>query len=356
MIVKDESKVILRCLKSVIPLIDYWIIVDTGSTDGTQKIITEFMKSKSISGELHERSWINFAHNRNEALALAKGKGDYLFFIDADDYLVFDDDFKLFIPPQQDSYLIISDKNGVIHSRTQLVNNALDWQWIGDVHEYITSLAAKTSAVLEKITTVYTMEGSRIATKQKFKSDIEILEESLKKNPENPRNTFYLAQSYRDFGDLPKALEYYQKVIVIGVSEQEIFWSMLQVAHLQRALDKSLETFIASYYEAYYYRPTRIEPIYYLASYYRLQNNYELAYKHASIGKTIIFPSDTLFVEKWIYDFGMWYELLVSAYYLKKYEECDKLCRILLNNLKLPDNYRKNIEMYQSLAKLQLQK
>ena len=39
MIVKDESRVIRRCLESVKPLIDYWVIVDTGSTDGTQEII-----------------------------------------------------------------------------------------------------------------------------------------------------------------------------------------------------------------------------------------------------------------------------------------------------------------------------
>ena len=39
MIVKDESKVIKRCLDSVKPLIDYWVIVDTGSKDDTKKVI-----------------------------------------------------------------------------------------------------------------------------------------------------------------------------------------------------------------------------------------------------------------------------------------------------------------------------
>ena len=35
MIVKNEEKIIERCLSSVLPLIDSWVIVDTGSTDGT---------------------------------------------------------------------------------------------------------------------------------------------------------------------------------------------------------------------------------------------------------------------------------------------------------------------------------
>src|ERR1700680_162948 len=72
MIVKNESKIIKRCLTSVLPIIDYWVIVDTGSTDGTQNIIKDFMKEKGIPGELHERPWVNFAHNRNQALELAK--------------------------------------------------------------------------------------------------------------------------------------------------------------------------------------------------------------------------------------------------------------------------------------------
>src|SRR5579883_2825669 len=105
MIVKDESPVIERCLASVkkLGIIDYWVIVDTGSTDGTQKIIKKFMKD--IPGKLYERPWKNFAHNRNEALALAKDKADYLLFIDADEQLSVSDNFT-FPSLDEDCYLI----------------------------------------------------------------------------------------------------------------------------------------------------------------------------------------------------------------------------------------------------------
>ena len=44
MIVKNEKRVIQECLLSVKPLINYWVIVDTGSSDGTQNIIKRTMQ------------------------------------------------------------------------------------------------------------------------------------------------------------------------------------------------------------------------------------------------------------------------------------------------------------------------
>src|SRR5262249_20780231 len=93
MIVKDEAPVILRCLESVRPIIDYWIIVDTGSADGTQELVQKYLQD--VPGELHQRQWVDFAHNRNEALALAKDHADYTLIIDADDVLELAPGFEL---------------------------------------------------------------------------------------------------------------------------------------------------------------------------------------------------------------------------------------------------------------------
>lgn len=85
MIVKNEAPVIARCLASVKPWVDHWVIVDTGSSDGTQDLVRQCMEG--VPGSLHERPWVDFAHNRNEALELARPHGDYLLFIDADEQL-----------------------------------------------------------------------------------------------------------------------------------------------------------------------------------------------------------------------------------------------------------------------------
>ncbi len=109
MIVKDEEHVIGRCLDSVRPFISRWTIVDTGSRDGTQEKIRELLMD--VPGELHERPWVDFAHNRSEALALAAPHSDYLLIMDADDILEAARDF---VMPQltDDAYwLSIVDKN-----------------------------------------------------------------------------------------------------------------------------------------------------------------------------------------------------------------------------------------------------
>ena len=86
LIVKNESKVVKRCLSSIKNYIDYWVVCDTGSTDDTKSIVSSELSE--IPGELHQVPWINFGHNRTQLLQLCKGKADYLLLIDADEILV----------------------------------------------------------------------------------------------------------------------------------------------------------------------------------------------------------------------------------------------------------------------------
>nr|WP_308061869.1 glycosyltransferase [Streptomyces sp. LBUM 1477] len=70
MIVKNEARVIERCLASVRPLIDTWVISDTGSTDGTQDLIREALDG--IPGELRQDPWVDFGRNRTRNIQHAR--------------------------------------------------------------------------------------------------------------------------------------------------------------------------------------------------------------------------------------------------------------------------------------------
>jgi glycosyltransferase involved in cell wall biosynthesis len=347
MIVKDESKVITRGLASVKPIIDYWVIVDTGSTDGTQQVIKDFMKD--VPGELHERPWKNFGHNRQEALELAKGKADYVLLLDADELLEYAPDFKMPIL-DMDSYNNIIRLNQLQYDRTLLIKDKLDWKWHGVLHEYLESPQAKTTGKLDGIVKVSKRDGARSVDPKKYLKDAQTIETALKDDPNNSRYVFYLAQSYRDAGDNAAALKNYERRVKMGGWEEEVFYAMLQAARMQELLNYPAEVVLKSYFDAYHFRPKRAEPIYYLAKYYRDKNDFASAYLMTTIGVSIPMPQDMLFVEKWIYDYDMLLEASISSYWVGKYDDSQRFSKLLLSKKDLSDDLKQLVEQNLTFA------
>lgn len=350
MIVKNESKVIERSLSSVKPYIDYWVIVDTGSTDGTQEIIKKFMKG--VPGELYERPWINFSHNRNEALQLARPKADYLLFIDADDILTYSDGFH-WPNLERDSYSMNIQYGNLFYARTQLIKSSLDWRWEGVVHEALVSSQAASKETLNGVTMVIVGGGDRSNDPEKYLKDAKMLEAALETDPNHTRNMFYLAQSYRDAQKPELAIKYYNKRVQMGGWDQEVFWSLYQIAKIQEGMNVPEETLFKSYYDAFQYRPSRIEPLFRLAQYYRFKKNYFLGYLVSKHGLEIPRTNDYLFVESSIYDYDLLLEYSICAYWIGKYKESYQASSRLLENEHLPQNV---IECVQKNLKFALDK
>ena len=72
MIVKNESKIILRLLTSVLPIIDSVCICDTGSTDNTVELIEAFLKEHSLPGVIVKEPFVNFGYNRTVSFQRAQ--------------------------------------------------------------------------------------------------------------------------------------------------------------------------------------------------------------------------------------------------------------------------------------------
>src|SRR6516164_3553502 len=87
MIVKNESKNMVRLLNSAKPIIDFVSIVDTGSTDDTINIINTWCQQNKINGVVHQEPFQNFAYNRTHSIQMAKKsfpQADYFLLSDAD--------------------------------------------------------------------------------------------------------------------------------------------------------------------------------------------------------------------------------------------------------------------------------
>ena len=328
MIVKNEAHVIERCLASVKPFIDHWVIVDTGSSDGTQDVIAKFMTG--IPGELHERPWRDFAHNRTEALTLARGKADYVFVLDADEVLVIDDSFKK-DRLDQDSYLIQMYSGGVAYWRTLLVSDRLVWRYVGVLHEYIASDEKGTEAELDGVHILRFTDGARSRDPTTYRRDAVVLQQGLIDEPDNERYVFYLAQSYRDSGDLEMAVKTYEQRVAMGRWDEEVWYSLYQIATLKATLRRDLPQIVMAYLEAFRYRPTRVEPLYRLAMLFQDTGEHHLSNIFLARAIEIPLPADRLFVERAIYEQLAPLEYAVSAFYVGDDSEAIRVNNALLS-------------------------
>jgi len=328
MIVKNESHVIESTLENICKYlpITYYVISDTGSTDNTIEIINNFFKLKNINGEIFNDEWKDFGFNRSLALKHAYNKTDYLFIFDADDK--FFGNFILCDKLNNDAYYF-KFGNGVGYKRILLVNNRLEWEFIGVLHEYISCKTKKNNEIIESfIDGNYYVDsgktGNRSTDPQKYHKDAIILENAFfdaEKNNQDikVRYAFYCAQSYRDSNQKEKSIEWYKKRIELGGWEQEVYFSYLMVGKQYFELN-NVEKAIHNWTLAFDI-DNRYECHYEVISYYRKIGKFNLAYQfYKMIENHKPDLSNKLFVTIPIYKYLLNYELIIILYHVKKYD------------------------------------
>jgi glycosyltransferase involved in cell wall biosynthesis len=335
MIVKNEEAVLAQCLESARTLLSAWVIVDTGSTDRTREIAREVLGD--IPGEVIDRPWKNFGHNRSEALMLSRERGDYSLVIDADDTLEFASDLQL-APLTLDSYTLPIRYGATSYNRVQLLRNERTWRYEGVVHEYPACDGSTTQGHIDAINYMIGRRGARAKDPDCFKRDAELIEAALLEDPGNRRYTFYLGQSYRDAQMLEKALEAYERRATMGGWEEEVFYSLLEAAKIRERLRQSFDVVHAAYLRAYESRPRRAESLYELARYCRLRSRFALACVYASTACETRRPDDALFVAESVYQWRAKDEFAVSAYHTGRFALGRACNEELLEGNVLPEN------------------
>ena len=352
MIVKDEQAVIERLLRSVSPFIDSYLIVDTGSSDDTADIIHRVMSEQGIRGEVHFRDWVNFGHNRQEALELAVNhlSPEWLLFIDADEELRWTDDQWHKKLQSGVSYRLEKQYGPLRYALSNLIwVGDTQWTWKGAVHEYLDSEPTVTEFQTRSDVWIhsYVGEGARslgITDREKFLKDAALLESSLKKDPKNARDRFYLAQSYRDAGEDRKAYEHYGLRVEMGGWEEEVYVAQCERANLCIRLGMDHEVIRSEHLKAYSLRPTRAEALWQLAAYCREQGRYAEGYLYSKVGKDLATPSDILFVRYDVYDWRMLDEFSVCAYWIGQYQESLDACQKILAEQKYPQSEQERLQ------------
>ena len=351
MIVKNEVANLERCLRSVADHISCWVIGDTGSTDGTQELINQFFAARGIPGELHSFPFENFAQARNEALDRARASAlsfDYILLTDADMELTVQN--PAFSQDLTAAAYQVLQRSGVTYWNNRLLRRDVPARYVGVTHEYLDVRTGETKN-LEGISFIDHASGSNRL--DKYQRDIRLLTDAIATERDPgliARYTFYLANTLRDSGDKETALKTYLERASLGHYHQEVFISLLNAARLKEELKYPDDEVISTYREATSSCPTRAEALHGVARYCRDKGIYERGYRFAKRGLGIPYPNEALFVQDWIYEYGLLDELAVNAYWTGRYKECVEACDRLLTEGKLLAEMRDRVQKNKNFA------
>jgi len=308
MIVKNESKIIRRCFDSIVDYLDYWIICDTGSTDGTPELIKDYFKEKNIDGKLFKVPWYDFGKNRTmliqEAVKTLNRKNYYLLLLDADfEMRINDKNFKKTLDLNYEGFKIQYEGNNEYY-RPILVSADYPWYFKHKTHEYLTCYEPHNQTKSSCMTIIEHPDGG--AKSDKFERDIKMLtseiNESIEKG-EKPeaRSFFYLAQSYECIGKINEAIETYEGYAnQINKWDEEEYITLYRIANLRFNRGDPIESVAGYYVKAYLKRPTRLEALSSLTRHYQWRERYQEAYNYGMMYKKYYksYPSDILFIDR----------------------------------------------------------
>lgn len=301
MIVRNEAPVIERCLRSVLPHIDYAVIVDTGSTDDTMSIAQRVLEG--VPAHFGAMPWVDFGTNRTQLLGLAQGKTDWILCLDADMTLEGVGRFPV------TSAGLVRYTGALDYAQALLLQGDMAWRYVGRTHEYVVTDDPRYTVGPAPGWSV-THHGDGTNRADKASRDITLLLEDA--DAGDVRAMFYLAQSFQDLDMRPEAMRWYAKRAEAGGFAEEAFIARMRCGLLAEADEHA----VAELAEATQMRPGRAEPWYYLTKRFQSMQQWDAARAAAESGLAVSYPiHDTLFIERWIYAWGLLLERGVSAYY-----------------------------------------
>jgi glycosyltransferase involved in cell wall biosynthesis len=349
LMIKNEEKILLRCLSSLEGIVDAYCILDTGSTDSSVKIAEQFLQSHR--GCITEEPWQNFGYNRTVSFERAQEfckrdgfdlQNTYGLLIDADMVFVCGNLREMTLGAV--GYKALQKNGNLEYMNARLLRMDYPWKCVGVTHEYwdgATELLGKEACYIDD-------KNDGGCKSDKFTRDRTLLENGLVKEPENVRYTFYLAQTYSCLNMLQESIEKYKKRIQQGGWFEEVWYSYYSVGDLYKRMGDMIE-FEAWMLRAHTFRKERSESIYKLAQHFRVTGDHYKAYHYIQLGLKTPYPAeDCLFIEANVYRGLFDYEASIVEYYTHddKRVGLRSSFRYLMKATEFRDNVLQNLHFY----------
>jgi len=348
MIVRNESHVIEECLQSIVHLVDYYVINDTGSSDDTREKIKNFFKKHNIKGEIHDHDfrtcschgpeykkyqYFHFGWNRTWALEKCLGKSEYIFIMDADDVV----EGNLKFPPKlvADQYYLKIRTDHNSYMRPQLIkNNArFKWRYEDGLHEFLKSDLP--NQVIHHLIDDYTINSRRLGDRnrdaQKYHKDVAFLKLLMADRPDYPRYMHYYGQSLFDTGLYNESIAAYTSYIEKETFEEGKYFARLMIGKAHLRLKSTDDEIKKAFETCFEHHPEYAEPMYELCKHFNSVGKYDEAYNY---GKKVVYltapTKKVLAVDHDVYSYKLLDELIWACTECKKYQEAIYFSRRLL--------------------------
>jgi glycosyltransferase involved in cell wall biosynthesis len=349
LMVRNESRILERCLKSVEGVVDAFCIHDTGSTDTTREIAKSFLETGARKGCVTGSEWKNFGHNRSQSFLAAQDylkaagwdlKTTYGLLLDAD--MIFHAESLKEQSLGDVGYSIVQCAGSLEYPNCRLVRMDYAWTCRGVTHEYWDGTTTK----LDKSVCWIEDHNDGGCKADKFERDARLLEEGLNETPKNERYMFYLAQTYHSLGRWKESIAMYKKRFAAGGWDEEQWYSLFMIGDAYLKLKEPLK-FELYMQKAMLFRPGRAEAPYALAKYFREAGDHYKAWVYVLRGRSLPLSTDSLFIEKPVYTGRFDYEATILLYYIGKHEEgLRESMKYLLTKTETLDSVYQNMGFY----------
>jgi len=237
MIVRDEAALLPGCLASARAAVDEFVVVDTGSKDGTQALtrVVEF-------------PWCDdFAAARNRSLELASG--DWVLVLDADERLLDAAGararLEAFAASHPDAAgQVVLTNLGAEPSRallTRFFPRRPEWRYAGRIHERILRAGAEprrgpTGVEIEH----HGYRPEIVAARGKLARNARLLEREIEEHPRDAYLHYQLGRTRALAGEHPRALQAFEEALSLCAQDAPFGAHLLEcAAYSLRALGRS---------------------------------------------------------------------------------------------------------------------
>lgn len=297
MIVRDAEATLARALLSVADCVNEIVVVDTGSADRTVEIAHAFTR------HVFQFPWCDdfsaarqFAHD--------KCRGDWVFYIDADDEVIGASALRRRVetaPDEIDAYMILYaldvDTDG--NAKTEFYRERLirreRMRWAGRVHEVmVPTNGACNYERFDATWVVHRGHGGGLASLER---NIRLLRLQLADMPDDTRTMFYLGRDLVQLGQINEGRKLLQRYMKTATWRDEMYFAQTLIAYCYRH-DKLYREAMDADMQLLYIKPLWPGAYFQLAQDCYFLGQWAESAHFSEIGQRLPAPETNLFVSR----------------------------------------------------------